>query len=339
MKENHISKEKASAMEEYIRNSDTFLALKKRFIQNKVSHGYLFSGDVGTGKYTLALLFTQMLFCTEKNKPCGQCQGCIKVMNQTHPDVLTVSTNTSIGVDTIRQVVEKTGKYSYEGGYQVIIILNAEKMTVQGQNALLKTLEEPYENTVFLLLATDKTLLLPTILSRVQQISMGYGGENEMIDVLNRTSLKKEEVRQIAYLSRGKLGRVLSYGYDETYTQLIAEIKKKFFSVNSYLEVLETGNEYKERKNEEDILFELLEELVRIPLFVTFGNYDPSVMVGYPEKWIKMATEKKSEKFFLTLLDKIFDAREKRKSQVNWQALIEELLIYIMEENQKWQQL
>lgn len=137
---------------------------------NKVSHAYIFNGEKGSGKRSLAQEFAMALQCEcEGEKPCGCCRSCKQAENENHPDIIRVTHEkpNSIGVENIReQLVSDIMIKPYSGSYKVYIVPDAEKMTVQAQNALLKTIEEPPAYVVILLLATNADILLPTILSR-----------------------------------------------------------------------------------------------------------------------------------------------------------------------------
>ncbi|NLB91273.1 MAG: DNA polymerase III subunit delta', partial [Clostridiales bacterium] len=239
--------DKASVMERYVKQGSTFQLLKERILLGKMNHGYLFTGVSGSGKYALAVLFSQMLFCSGKDKPCGVCQGCQKVLRKTHPDVEEiVTTKSSITVDQIRAATSKTEKHAYEGGYQVVIIHEAEKITPQGQNALLKTLEEPQEQVVFLLLTKEKTLLLPTILSRVQIISLPCASVDEIDQCLQQQQISQQQRKKISYLAQGSLGTALDYVQDKSFFEKRNEILHQFLGVTSFSEVLFFSSLYKD---------------------------------------------------------------------------------------------
>ena len=144
--------------------------LQKCIELKKVSHAYIFNGGLGSGKKTMAALFAKALQCEEgKMQPCGKCPSCIHADSKNHPDIIYVTHEKPnvISVDNIRQQVNADiGIKPYSGDYKVYIIDEAEKMNVQAQNALLKTLEEPPEYAIILLLATRAEAMLQTILSR-----------------------------------------------------------------------------------------------------------------------------------------------------------------------------
>lgn len=144
--------------------------LERAIESGKVSHAYIFTGEKGTGKHRLASAFAETLQCDDpQNRPCGECHSCRQALSGNHPDIIYVTHEkpSSIGVEDIRS--QLTGEIlirPYNGKYKIYIIPDAEKMTVQAQNAILKTIEEPPEYAVIILLTSNEQALLETIRSR-----------------------------------------------------------------------------------------------------------------------------------------------------------------------------
>ena len=152
-----------------------------KYIQNavtadKVSHAYILNGQRGAGKKMLARLFAMTLLCEKRGpEPCGECHSCIQAESGNHPDIIRVVHEKpgSISVDDIREQVNQTVAIKpYQGPYKIYIIPEADLMTIQAQNALLKTIEEPPEYVVILLLTENADLLLPTITSRCVMLKL-----------------------------------------------------------------------------------------------------------------------------------------------------------------------
>ena len=167
-----------------IGHSDVVEHLKNAMKMDKVSHAYIFNGEKGCGKKTLAREFAKALQCQgEGERPCGQCQSCRQADGHNQPDIIEVSHDkpNTIGVDDIReQVVGDVQVRPYSSPYKVYIIPEAEKMNQQAQNALLKTIEEPPEYVVILLLTTNAASFLPTILSRCVMLNIvGSNAESQ----------------------------------------------------------------------------------------------------------------------------------------------------------------
>ena len=142
----------------------------------KVSHAYILSGEAGMGKKTLANAFAMTLLCEEEGKePCMHCHACKQVLSGNHPDLIYVTHEkpASMGVDDIREQINDTIMVRpYSSQYKIYIVDEAQKLSVQAQNALLKTIEEPPAYGIILLLTTNAASMLETILSRSIVLNM-----------------------------------------------------------------------------------------------------------------------------------------------------------------------
>lgn len=144
--------------------------LKNALRENKIAHAYLFCGPRGTGKTTMARLFAKALNCEEGfGHQCNHCENCISIANGTHPDVMEIDAASNRGIDDIRALIERVKYAPIRGKYKVYIIDEVHMLTTEAFNALLKTLEEPPSNVVFILATTEPYKLMPTILSRCQR--------------------------------------------------------------------------------------------------------------------------------------------------------------------------
>ena len=139
--------------------------LQNAIATNKVSHAYIINGERSAGKEFIARVFSMTLQCEkQETEPCGECHSCRQAASGNHPDIirLTHEKPNTIGVDDIRsQINNDIIIKPYSGSKKIYIINEGEKMTVQAQNALLKTLEEPPEYAVIVILTTNVEALLP----------------------------------------------------------------------------------------------------------------------------------------------------------------------------------
>lgn len=137
-----------------------------------ISHFYLISGPVGSGKHTLAKLLSAAILCQGEGKPCGRCGPCRKVMENLHPDVITVEDpeHKTVAVEIVRQFREDVFVLPNESDHKIYIF--PQELRVEGQNALLKILEEPPEYGVFLLLTDNPEKILPTVRSRCTELKL-----------------------------------------------------------------------------------------------------------------------------------------------------------------------
>ena len=150
--------------------------LKNAMTTGKVSHSYIFTGRPGSGKKLLATTYAMTLQCEAGGtEPCQKCDSCKKALGKNHPDIITVTHEKpgSISIDEVReQVIHDVDIKPYCSPYKIYIIPDAEMMTVQAQNAILKTIEEPPEYAVILLLTSNIDSLLPTIRSRCGRLDL-----------------------------------------------------------------------------------------------------------------------------------------------------------------------
>ena len=154
--------------------ANTFENISQRLSSNKLHHALLLQGPAGLGKTTFAKALARLLLCANRqgSQVCGQCQACHLNAANTHPDLHVIESDKQIGVDQIRDAIKKLVGSAQMSGAKVLIIYHAHTMTESSANALLKTLEEPTNNT-FLILTTDKpNRLLPTIKSRCEKLAL-----------------------------------------------------------------------------------------------------------------------------------------------------------------------
>ncbi|MCP4722681.1 MAG: DNA polymerase III subunit delta', partial [Desulfobacteraceae bacterium] len=140
---------------------------------DRIPNALLFSGEKSTGKKERAFEFAKAANCRDTTRPCNNCLSCKKINAGMHPDIIQVSLaekKKMISISQIREIGLLISSKPNEAHKRMVLILDADKMNVQAQNALLKVLEEPPENTFFILTATQLAPLLPTILSRCRQI-------------------------------------------------------------------------------------------------------------------------------------------------------------------------
>ncbi len=155
--------------------STTYSQLTSRAASGALHHGLLLKGVSGVGKRTLTEGLAQYLLCKNPQplgQCCNQCQSCLLYRSDAHPDLYRIDPEKQIGVDAIREMIQKLSGTAQLSGNKVLLIFAAHQMTESAANALLKTLEEPTGNT-YLVLCTDQPhRLLPTILSRCEKISV-----------------------------------------------------------------------------------------------------------------------------------------------------------------------
>ena len=148
--------------------------LEESLKKGHISHFYLISGPKGSGKHTLARLLAAAILCQNPNRPCGVCHVCRKVLENTHPDFITVDDpeKKTVTVDLIRQTIADIYVQPNESDHKIYLFPRAQDMGIPSQNALLKVLEEPPKYGVFILLTDNPERLLPTVRSRCTLLQM-----------------------------------------------------------------------------------------------------------------------------------------------------------------------
>ncbi len=165
---------------------------------NRIAHAYLFAGPRGTGKTTMAKLFAKALNCEEGlGKQCNKCANCQEINTGSHPDVIEIDAASNNGVDDVRDLIEKINYSPIKGKYKVYIIDEVHMMTSSAFNALLKTLEEPPRNVIFILATTEPHKVIPTILSRCQRYNFAKVSDKDikarLIDIFKTEKVEYED--------------------------------------------------------------------------------------------------------------------------------------------------
>lgn len=180
-----------------------------------VSHAYLLSGEDGSGKNMLADAFSAALLCERGDiEPCGVCKSCIQAATGNHPDIIRVTHEKQlISVNDIReQLVSNVGIKPYSSEYKIFIVNDAELMNEAAQNALLKTLEEPPDYAVILLLSASEDMLLQTVRSRCVRLSTRPLTHAEVVDYLTKEQGQPDYFASTAAaFSGGNLGKAIEY--------------------------------------------------------------------------------------------------------------------------------
>ncbi len=183
--------------------------LQRAVATRTVSHAYLITGPYGVGKFTLARTLAAALLCTEDTPPCGVCRACRLVASQNHPDLHIVSSErvgAALKIDQVRELQRQLALTPGEGKYRVAILQRFEEATQSASNALLKTLEEPPPYVVIVVLTTDADFLLPTIVSRCQQIPLRPLPIRRAEESLRKHwQVSPEQAELLAHLSGGRL--------------------------------------------------------------------------------------------------------------------------------------
>ena len=202
-----------TTFEQVVGQTATVKTLRHQIEAGRIAHAYLFCGCHGTGKTTLAKLMSRAINCQnpDHGDPCGKCEACQAIMNESTMDVLELDAASNNSVDNIRDLLEQVRYPAQVGRYKVYIIDEVHMLSTAAFNALLKTLEEPPAHVVFILATTEPQKLPATILSRVQRYDFGRIPANLMVErmrlALDDMAIKADDeaLRMVARAAEGAM--------------------------------------------------------------------------------------------------------------------------------------
>ncbi|MGB9804241.1 DNA polymerase III subunit delta' [Desulfofundulus sp.] len=198
---------------EIIGHGEIVRALRRAVEQDRVSHAYLFAGPDGVGKTTTALAFGAALLCRYPGSgdACGKCRDCRQVAGQNHPDLHRIAPDgASIKIGQVREMLHRIALSPYQGQRQIFLVEQADMMTGEAANCLLKTLEEPPAGTVIILISGRPQALLPTILSRCQIFTFHPLPAGQVVSILQKEmAASRGELELLARLTGGCPGRAV----------------------------------------------------------------------------------------------------------------------------------
>ena len=305
---------------------------------DKVSHAYILDGPDMSGKKMIADAFSMTLQCEKKGtEPCMECHSCKQALGKNQPDIIYLQHEkpNTISVDDIRsQINNDIGVKPYSSPYKVYIVDEAEKMNVQAQNALLKTIEEPPAYAVILLLTNNAEIFLPTILSRCVRLSLKAVPDEKIKKYLmEHYQVPDYKADVCVAFAQGNVGKAIELAASEDFN----EIK------NSALQLI---------KRLDDIeLYEMTEAVKQIANFkLQINDYFDLITIWYRDVLLYKATadvnklifkeevydiKKEASRSSYGGIENILEALEKAKirlnANVNFDLVIELLLLTIKE--------
>lgn len=259
--------------EHIIGNAKNKVILSKAVSHNKISHSYIFTGIKGIGKMLFAEEFAKAILCENNlKKPCNSCKSCIEFINNNHPDIVVIDEHEeTIKTEMMKKLTKDILEKPLGNKKKIYMINNSENMTREAQNTLLKTLEEPPEYIVIILITKNINLLLNTIKSRCIKISFDKLTDDEM-----KEYFKGNITEDVLKFSEGSIGKALMVKEnEEVYKQLDVNIRR--MEKMNELEIMKLKNIIFTSKEN---IGEILEYINLIFLDLTLSNPKKAVKYG-----------------------------------------------------------
>ncbi len=304
----------------------------------KVSHAYILNGPDKSGKRMLAEAFAMTLQCEKGgSSPCGECHSCKQAMNHNQPDIIYVQHEkpNTISVDDIReQVNHDIGVKPYSSPYKLYIIDEAEKMNVQAQNALLKTIEEPPAYAVVLLLTTNADLFLPTIRSRCVALNLKAVSDTVIRKYLmEKRGVPDYQADVCVAFAQGNVGKAIALASSENFNELktsAVQLMKRIREIELY-ELAEAVKQISEFKLQINDYFDIMMIWFR-DILVYKATMDVNNLIFKDEVYdIKKQASKSSYHGIEKILEALEKAKQRLNANVNFDLVMELLLLTIKE--------
>lgn len=304
----------------------------------KVSHAYLINGERSSGKEFIAKVFAKALQCEEGGiEPCGKCHSCKQAESGNQPDIIFVTHEkpNSFGVEDIRtQINQDIVIKPYSSKYKIYIMNEAEKMTVQAQNALLKTLEEPPAYAVIILLTTNVEAMLPTILSRLVVLNMKPVGDQLVKDYLMKeVKVPNYKADICVAFARGNLGKAkllaTSEEFDKVKEEAISLLKSiRQMEIQEVMKAIKKIGEYKLEVND---YLDIMAIWYRDALLFKATNDANHLIFKEEIQYIKKVADQSTYEGIDTILKALEQAKRRIEANVSFDLAMELLLLTIQE--------
>lgn len=312
--------------------------LQNAIASNKVSHAYIINGERNAGKEFIAKIFSMTLQCEkEEMEPCGECHSCKQALSGNQPDIIYITHEkpNTIGVEDIRsQINNDIGIKPYSSPRKIYIINEGEKMTPQAQNALLKTLEEPPEYAVILILTTNVDELLPTILSRCVVLNM-----KPVSDALVKKYLMEQlgvpdyKANICVAFARGNIGKAKLLASSEEFEKVKDEAITLVKNINDMeiSEIVKAIKKISEYKFDVNDYLDILTAWYRDVLFFKATKDVNSLVFKEEIQQIMKMSDRSTYEGIETIVDALQSARKRLEANVNFDLTMELLLLAIQE--------
>lgn len=304
----------------------------------KVSHAYIINGERSSGKEFIAKIFAMALQCERGGEePCQECHSCKQALSGNHPDIIRLvhEKPNTISVEDIRtQINQDMGIKPYQGPYKVYLINEGEKMTVQAQNALLKTLEEPPEYGVILILTSSIETLLPTILSRCVVLNM-RPVRDELVRkyLMENLQIPDYKAEVCTAFARGNIGRAKLLASSEEFDKVREEAVTllKYINEMEISEIVTAIKKITEYQFDVNDYLDILSILYRDVLMFKAMNDVNHLIFREEIQYIRKVADRSSYEGIEKILDALDKAKARLAANVSFDLTMELLLLTIQE--------
>lgn len=295
---------------------------KNRCINNTLSHAHLIAGEDGIGKSKLANILAKLILNKE--------------LDREYVDIINYKINkSSFGVDDVRNIIEEVSKKPFEGEKKVIIIHEGNRLTIQAQNALLKTIEEPPIGVYIIILCESLELILDTIKSRCEIYKLTPLTKDELYEYIRVKgfNFNDNEIESAIAFSEGIPGRIDRYFNDNDLKELRSKIIQliKKLSKNDLQIVLEEEESLITLKDNKEEVLNILSGFIRDILIYKEVENNSFIINGDKIQEINELTKEMSFKKLNNMIKTIEEARRNIKSNVNWAMALRVMLMGFME--------
>lgn len=302
----------------------------------KISHCYILNGEDGIGKRMMADAFAQTLLCRNENPPCGSCHSCVRFLSGNHPDIIYPGHEkpTVIGVDDVRErIIGDMQIKPYDSPYKIYILDEAEKLSVQAQNALLKTIEEPPAYGIILMLTTNASGMLETIRSRSIILNMKPVDQESFCSVLRSRGVDEDKLQTLEKFAQGNIGKGLKLAQSEYFSDMIGQIMYllKSSSRMAFSELLQCITELENYKLDIKDCFGFMQSWFR-DVLIFKATADPNLLI-FREEYaaISKLAQNCGYNEINRVLEAIMTASSRLDANVNFQLTLELLWMTIRE--------
>lgn len=309
----------------FIGNRAIISQLQALFKQNKISHAIMLDGATGLGKKTFAKIIAQAAVCAhrEDGVPCGGCSNCKKVEKEIHPDVIfpeKSGVSQAYSIATIRDIRTDSYVAANEAFVKVYIFTDVDNMGIPAQNALLKILEEPPKNVMFILTCESAFNMLATIRSRVQLFSLSPVSSVELQTYLAKKFPEQsaEHLKNICEVAKGNIGLALDLitaeGQDK-FSELAEKLAFSLTSINEF-DLLTVVSQILDNKKDFIFVLKFLSDLLRDALVLSVNS-----SIAGTSECAKILSKKLSSAQLVRLIDVVAQTRSYIERNVNMQIL------------------